>query len=116
MGCDYYICKYLKINFQSILPRFIQLERDQGYFNFDLDEDDADYDEKYEKYIEKILTPNMKPIIIYEKNQFIDTKLENKYKLFIDKELNMYNKNHDNKIEWKDILNIKKIESRFERD
>lgn len=115
MGCDYYICKYLKINFQSILPLFIELERDQGYFSFDLDEDEPDYDEKYEKYIEEILTRNMKPIIIYEKNQFINTILENKYKLLVQEELNMYNKNNDNKIEWKDILNIKKIESRYER-
>jgi len=115
MGCDYYICKYLKIKFQSISPLFIQLEKDIGYFNFCVDEDDPDYDEKYEKYIKEILTPNMKPIIIYEKNQFVNSKLENKYKLFIYEELNMYNKNHENKIEWKDILDIIKIETRYER-
>jgi len=58
----------------------------------------------------------MKPIIIYENNQFVNNILENKYKLFIHKELNIYNKNYDTKIENKDILDIIKIETRFERD
>lgn len=58
----------------------------------------------------------MKPIIIYEKNQFVNSILENKYKLLIHKELDIYNKNHENNIELKDILDIAKIETRFERD
>lgn len=116
MGCDYYICKYLKINFQSIMPLFIELERDSGYFYFNLDEDEPDYDKKYKKYVKEMLTPSMKPIIIYEKNQFVNNKLENKYKLFVQEELNMYNRSHENKIEWKDILDIIKIETRYERD
>ena len=116
MGCDYYICKYLKINFQSILSLLIELERDRGYFNFDLDEDDIDYDKKYEKYVKEQLRSNMKPIVIYDKNEFINSKLENKYKFLIEEELNMYNRSHENKIEWKDILDIVKIETRYERD
>jgi chromosomal replication initiation ATPase DnaA len=99
-----------------ILPLFIQLEEDSGYFNFDLDEDDPDYDEKYEKYVEQILTPSMKPIIIYEKNQFVNNKLENKYRFRIQEELDKYNVNHKSNIEWKDILDVKKIESRYERE
>lgn len=69
MGCDYYIYKYLKIKFSSIyiLPLYIELERDIGYFNFYLDEDDDDYDKKYKKYVKETLTPNILPIIIYEK-------------------------------------------------
>ena len=53
MGCDYYIYKYLKIKFSSIfiLPLYIELERDRGYFNCYLDEDDPDYDKKYKKNI-----------------------------------------------------------------
>lgn len=116
MGCDYYICKYLKINFQSILSLFIELDRDKGYFYFDLDEDDPDYNKKYKKYVNEILTPNMKPIIIYENNQFINSNLENKYTFLIQEKLNRYNRSHENKIEWNDILDIKKIETRYERD
>jgi len=118
MGCDYYIYKYLKINFQGILPLFIKIEEEKGYFNFYLDEDDNNYEEKYEKYVKDILTSVMKPIIIYEKNEFINNKLENKYKLLIDKNINIYNSNqsHDNNIEWKDILDIKKVEIRDERE
>jgi len=116
MGCDYYICKYLKIKFQNNLPSYILLEKDIGYFNFNEDEDDTDYDKKYTKYVKDILTPNMKPIIVYEKNQFVNSKLEKKYKILIEEELNNYNRSHDNKIEWNDILDIKKIEIREERD
>ena len=110
MGCDYYINTYLKINFQSISPFHIQLEQQNGYF--DLDEDDPNY----AKYITESLTPHMKPIIIYEKNQFVNSILENKYKLLIHNELDIYNKFHENIIELKDILDITKMETRFERD
>jgi hypothetical protein len=118
MGCDYYIYKYLKIKFQNNLPLYIQLEKDIGYFNFNEDDDDDDdeYDKNYTKYVKDILTPNMKPIIIYEKNQFVNSKLEKKYKILIEEELKSYNKSHENKIEWNDILDIKKIEIREERD
>lgn len=118
MGCDYYIYKYLKIKFSSIyiLPLYIELEKERGYFNFHLDEDDDEYDKKYKKYVQETLTPNMLPIIIYEKNQFVNSKLENKYKLFIQEELNNYNRRYENKIEWNDILDIVKIEIREERD
>ena len=75
-----------------------------------------EYNIKYKKYVNEILTPKMKPIIIYENNQFINIKLENKYTFIIQEELNIYNRSHDNKIEWKDILDIKKIETRYERD
>lgn len=111
---DYFISKNLKIKFKSILPMFIQLEKVRGYFNFYLEEDDPDYDEKYKKYVKERLIPDMKPIIIYEKNQFVNSNLENKYKLFIQEELNK--RNRDNKIEWTDILDITKIETRYERN
>lgn len=111
---DYFISKYLKIKFQSISPIFFQLEKVRRYFNFYLDEDDPNYEEKYKKYVKETLIPDMKPIIIYEKNQFVNNILENKYKFFIQEELNK--RNYDNKIEWKDILDITKIESRYERN
>ena len=116
MGCDFYINKYLKINFQSISPFHIQLEQNNGYFYFDLDEDDSNYEDEFKTYVTESLTPHMKPIIIYEKNQFVNSILENKYKILIHKELDIYNKIHENNIELKDILDITKMETRFERD
>jgi len=52
MGCDYYIIKSLKIKFiNDRFPISIELERKQGYYDFDLDSDDSDYDEKEDDYI-----------------------------------------------------------------
>ncbi len=94
---------------------FIRVENNRGYFDFNLDEDDSTYDETYKKYIQETLTPKMKPIIIYEKNHFVTSILENKYKLFVHKELNIHNENNETNLEYKDILDITKIETRFER-
>ena len=116
MGCEYYINKYLKMNFQSIETWYVQIEKNNGYFYFDLDEDDYEYDEKYKEYVKEILTPRMIPIIIYAQNQFVNSKLENKYKVLLEEELNMHNKSNENKIDWKDIIDITKIEKRSERD
>lgn len=116
MGCDYYIVKEIEIDFKnSIFPLHIELERDSGYFNFSLDEDDPDYDEKEKEYIKDILKPYMKPIILYDEDGFISKKYENKYKKLIEEELELYNKNHYSK-EWKDIRKITKREIRYERD
>lgn len=110
MGCDYYICKFLEINFHYMDYTRIILERDSGYFHFSLDEDDPDYDEKYKEYVEETLKPIMEPIIIYEDNVFKSKKLEDKYKSLIERELETHKK------EWKDIRKIVKIETRYERD
>jgi hypothetical protein len=116
MGCDYYICKDLEITFTYGSFTTIELERDSGYYHFSLDEDDPDYDAKYKEYVEEILQPRMKPIIIYEYNEFTSKKLEDKYKRLIEEELETYNKNHEIKKEWNDIRKIEKIESRYERN
>jgi len=119
MGCDYYIEKILKVKFENRTDYIIiNLESDRGWFDFSLDEDDPDYDAKYEKYVEETLKPNMKPIIIYENNDFLTKKLQDKYKLLIEKELKNYNKGKetDSKKEWKDIIKIVKCETRYERD
>ena len=116
MGCDYYICKYLEIKFQYMDYTTIELEHDSGYYHFSLDEDDPDYDDKYEEYVKETLIPSMKPITIYEYNEFKSKKLEDKYKSLIEEELESYNKNHEIKKEWKDIRKIIKKESRYERD
>ncbi len=94
----------------------IQLEQKKGYFYFDLDEDDPNYEDEFKTYVHDQLTPNMKPIIIYEKNQFSNSILENKYKLLIHEEFDIYNKSNENNIEWGEILDITKIETRFGRD
>jgi len=117
MGCDYYICKFLEIDFHySISPLIIELSSDRGYFYFNLDEDDPDYDEKYELYVQETLEPGMKPILIYDYDTFLSLNLESKYKRLIQDELNKYNNNREDKKEWKDITQIKKRETRWERD
>lgn len=119
MGCDYYIDKFLKVKFENRMDYIIiDLESDRGYFDFSLDEDDPNYDEKYEKYVEETLKPHMKPITIYDNNDFLTKKLENKYKLLIEEELKNYNKRKetDSKKEWKDIKKIVKCETRYERE
>ena len=100
MGCDYYICKVLEVDFRySISPLIIDLSRDYGYFNFDLDEDDPNYDEKYELYVQETLEPGMKPILIYDYDTFLSLNLESKYKSLIEYELNKYNNNLEDKKE-----------------
>jgi len=117
MGCDYYIIKQLEIYFHyGIHPLFIELERDRGYFDFLLDADDPDYDAKEEEYINDTLKPSMLPIIIYEETEFKSKKLEDKYKVLIDEQLELYNRYHEDKKEWKDVRKITKVEHRYERD
>lgn len=119
MGCDYLIEKFLQINFVNTLSDFtIVLEIDTGYYSFSLDEDDPTFDEKYKEYVEKTLEPGMEPIIIYEHDQFISKKLENKYQRLIETELASYNNSRSlvQRKEWKDIRDIVKKETRYERD
>jgi len=110
MGCDYYIVKVIEIRFNdSLSPIQIELERDRGYFDFYMDEDDPLYDEKEKEYINDCLTPSMTPIVIYKNGEFSSEKLELKYKNTIHRQLN-------NNKEWKDIRKIIKYEYRYERD
>jgi hypothetical protein len=117
MGCDYYIVKELKVEFNyGMFPFLIELERERGYFYFSLDEDEPDYDEKEREYIRDMLKPSMKPIVIYEESQFKSKKYENKYKDLICGQLEHYNTYQENKKEWNHISKITKIERRYERD
>lgn len=111
MGCDYYICKCLVIEYlNDHIDTSIELERNTGYFYYpDIDEDDEDYDDIIEKYINEQLESKMKPIIIYKDNLFKTDQLENKYKVLIEDNIKNYGKN------WKDIKRITKRERRFER-
>jgi hypothetical protein len=111
MGCDYYIVKVIEIRFyNSLSPIRIELERDRGYFNFDIDEDDPLYDEKEKEYIDACLTPSMTPIVIYKNSEFSSEKLESKYKNKIEYYL------IEDHLEWKDVCKIVKYEYRYERD
>jgi|LauGreStaDraftv2_3_1035109.scaffolds.fasta_scaffold69441_2 hypothetical protein len=115
MGCDYYIDKTLYIfyhNENNSNSDFstIELSHDKGYFYYpNLDEDDIDYDKIIEKSINDQLTSNMKPIILYSNNVFTDVKYEKKYKTLIESNMTKGKK-------WEDIKEIKKKESRYERD
>jgi hypothetical protein len=116
MGCDYYIIRYLKVTFEDSTSFDIELERDRGYFDFYMDEDEPNYEEKYREYIQSVLSNEMKPIVIFKDKEFSTLFLENKYKLLIEEELNSFNKNRDLKMEWTNIKKIVKKESRWERD
>ena len=110
MGCDYYIVKSLKIKFiNDRYPISIELERKHGYYDFSLDSNDSNYDKKEDDYIQNILTPKMKPIIIYKNNEFKTENFESIYKWMIEKKLKEYSK------EWNDVIKIIIFESRFER-
>ena len=86
----------------------IDLETDRGDYSFSLDEDDPTYDEKYAEYVENILQSGMDPIIIYEYDQFVTKKLENKYRRLIEEELERYNRGGGvvQKKEWKEIWKV----------
>ena len=106
---DYPIIQDDEVNF---------IEIDKGYYSFSLDEDHPTYDEKYTEYVEKTLEPGMEPIIIYEYDQFVTKKLENKYRSHIEQELERYNNSRSlvQRKEWKDIREIVKREVRYERE
>lgn len=115
MGCDYYNVKALEILLkEEQYPLLIELERDYGYFgDFSLDEDSPDYDDKlvkWEEYKMERLKSVMLPIVVYEDGVFMNAKLEQKYRLLIEEELIM------NKRSWKEVVQIFKIEYRYERD
>jgi len=119
MGCDYFISKFLEIKFVNSMSEItIELEIDKGYYSFSLDEDDPMYDEKYTEYVEKILYRRMEPILIYDLDQFTSKKLEDKYRVRIEEELEKYNKYREvvERKEWKDIREIVKREVRYERE
>ena len=116
MGCDYYIIKYLEVTLEDSTSFQIELERDNGYFDFYMDEDEPNYEEKYKDYIQLTLSDIMKPIIIFKDKEFSSLFLEKKYKLLIEDEINRINRFNKNRKEWTNIKKIVKKESRWERD
>jgi len=124
MGCDYYIVKALEIDFahgvgvlndkrcnRSTFSQFIDLERNERYYyDFNLDEDDPNYDKLEREHIQNILKSRMEPILIYDGEEFKSKNLELKYKEVVEKELLKCEKT------WKDVRKICKIEYRYERE
>jgi hypothetical protein len=111
MGCDYYIIKLLHIYYNDNEYFTIELYRQRGDYIYDGDEDETEenYREGLRKYIEYCLTPQMKPITIYENKSFNKSFCETKYKTLIEDELNKNNKT------WSEITKIIKVEERQER-
>ena len=112
MGCDYYIDKNLHIyDYNDKEISYINVEHERGYYWFMsvLDEDEDGYDAELAQYIKDILTPTIKPIVIYSNNTFNKLSFENKYKKIIEDEIKIFNKTLN------DVKKILKIEYRYER-
>ena len=112
MGCDYYIDKNLHLyDYNDTEFSWINVEKERGYYLFSslLDEDEDGYDTQLALYIENILQPKMKPIVIYSNNTFNKLSSENKYKKIIEDDLQFFNKTLN------DVSKIIKIENRYER-
>jgi hypothetical protein len=93
MGCDYYIDKNLEIyDYNDKEISYINLEHERSYYSFSslLDEDEDKYETELAVYIEDILKPNMKPIVIYSNNTFNKLSSENKYKKIIEDDLKFF--------------------------
>ena len=112
MSCDYYIDKNLCIyDYNDEIFSNINLEHEKGYYFFIsvLDEDEDGYDTELAQYIENILEPSMKPIVIYSNKIFHKLSFENKYKKIIENDIKRFNKTLN------DVQKIVKIEDRYNR-
>ena len=110
MGCDYYIVKVLHIYYNEIDYLDFELNRERGYYYYQFDKDEENYEDKVSEYINDILTPKIKPIMLYENNNFIQLSFETKYKTIVDNEINK------NNMRWDHIHKIVKVEKRYERE
>lgn len=107
MGCDYYIIKNLHVYYNDNDYLEIELERLRMYYDEDdYDPDEEDYEKKINEYIKNTLTPKMKPIVIYDNNNFRNLSLEEKYKALVENEINKVDK------KWCEITKIMKVEHR----
>lgn len=109
MGCDYYILKVLHIYYNDTDYFRVEIDRENGYYNYQYDEDEDDYENKVSEYIKQCLIPLMKPIVIYDNNMFNKSTSEIKYKSIIENKMNNSGKT------WSDITKIIKVESKYER-
>ena len=108
MGCDYYIVIKLYIYFNNNEYNYltIELERYKGYYSYnEYDEDE----EKLDEYIKSVLRPTIKPIVVYDNNNFKKLSFQTIYKYLIEEKINEHNK------KWSDVKKIIKVERRYER-
>lgn len=87
----------------------VELSRERGDYDYDYDSDADDYDYKWEEYKKTVLTPQIKPIIIYNNRTFAKYDFQLKYKSIIEDEI------IDHKLEWNDVKKVIKVERRYER-
>jgi hypothetical protein len=99
MGCDFYIYVYLEIQHTNGIS-YCELPTIRGYYCdlecgvYDSDDDEIDYYYKsieyktlYENMKKICLTPR-KPVVIYDNNSFISSKLDMKYLPIIQNKIN----------------------------
>jgi hypothetical protein len=99
MGCDFYIYVYLEIQHTNGIS-YCELPTIRGYYCdlecgvYDSDDDEIDYyynsieyKTLYENMKKICLTPR-KPVVIYDNNSFISSKLDMKYLPIIQNKIN----------------------------
>jgi chromosomal replication initiation ATPase DnaA len=92
MGCDYYIVKVLHIYYNETDYLEFEINRKREYYYYEYDSDEEDYEDKVNEYKKNILTPVMKPIILYTDNGFIKPSFEEKYKDILEEIVDDYDK------------------------
>lgn len=116
MGCDYYIEKRLCINYNDNSSKYINIDRERGYYsdynNYIIDPDIENSNlTEWEKIKKYHLMPSSIPVLIYINNTFTDIFVSNEYKEILEHEMIYY----DAKT-WDHIKNIEILEKRYERD
>lgn len=108
MACDYYTYKYLDIVSKNRVNGYIELDREKGYFwGHSIDEDEDNYDEKLETHYTRQLESDFVPITIYENNNFISKKIEERYMTMVQEYCKLVELNIE------DILKIVKDEKKM---
>jgi hypothetical protein len=103
---DYFINTYLDIYYNKnsnylYNKNSILLESKRAYYNYPIDDKMS-----LNNYYKKCLEPSIKPIIIYQNNNFTEPLFETNYKKIIDETI---------KNEYNNIIKIVKNERRYER-
>lgn len=116
MGCDYYIEKRLCINYNDNSSKYINIDRERGYYsdynNYIIDPDIENSNlTEWEKIKKYHLMPSSIPVLIYTNNTFTDIYVSNEYKEILEHEMIYYDAK-----KWDHIKNIEILEKRYERD
>ena len=95
-------CKKLHIYYNENEYLDIIIHTERGYFqdDGDIDSDDEIADQQVAEYIQYILTPKMKPILIYDGQKWNKKETENKYKSLLDNTIK------ENNVLWEQINKI----------